>query len=70
MMNEHTLGLMKDQNLTIDELKYYKDKSYNIVKCPICGKYTLDFYYICNECNNEFDVADEVDFETYEITLE
>jgi ribosomal protein L37AE/L43A len=33
----------------------YKDYGYNIVTCPICGKETLDNYWICEHCNWEYD---------------
>lgn len=48
--------LKVDQNLT-DE-RYDSEKTHfdrKIVRCPICGKLTLDWYYICENCHWEYD---------------
>ncbi len=28
---------------------------YTVVTCPVCGKKTLDYYYVCEECGWEYD---------------
>lgn len=28
---------------------------YKVVKCPVCGHDTLDFYFICEHCGWEYD---------------
>ena len=33
----------------------YKDLGYNIVTCPVCGNYSLDSYWICDNCGWEYD---------------
>ena len=46
--------------MTIEQLKNteeYKTGYFTIVKCPICGKHTLDMFYICPECGWEYDGA-------------
>ena len=48
--------LKTDQHLS--EEMYEAEKTHfdrKIVKCPICGKLTLDWYYICENCNWEYD---------------
>lgn len=39
----------------LKETVEYKQYGYNIVKCPICGKETLDNYWICENCGWEYD---------------
>lgn len=46
--------------MTVEELKKteeFQKYGYTIVKCPICGEPTLDSFWICNNCNWEFDGA-------------
>lgn len=33
----------------------YREYGYAIVTCPVCGKETLDNYYICPTCGWEYD---------------
>ena len=33
----------------------YLELGYKIVKCPVCGKETLDSYWICRNCGWEYD---------------
>lgn len=33
----------------------YKEYGYSIVTCPVCGKETLDNYWICEHCGWEYD---------------
>lgn len=41
--------------INLKETVEYKQYGYNIVKCPICGKETLDNYWICENCGWEYD---------------
>lgn len=46
--------------MTVEELKKteeFQKYGYTIVKCPICGEPTLDSFWICDNCNWEFDGA-------------
>jgi hypothetical protein len=33
----------------------YREFGYKIVNCPVCGKETLDDYFICPNCGWEYD---------------
>lgn len=33
----------------------YRELGYKIVHCPVCGKETLDSYWICQHCGWEYD---------------
>jgi hypothetical protein len=33
----------------------YQELGFKIVKCPVCGKETLDDYFICPTCGWEYD---------------
>ena len=33
----------------------YREFGYKIVNCPVCGKETLDDYFICPTCGWEYD---------------
>ena len=33
----------------------YQEFGYKIVDCPVCGKETLDDYFICPNCGWEYD---------------
>ena len=33
----------------------YREMGFQIVKCPVCGKETLDDYFICPNCGWEYD---------------
>ncbi len=33
----------------------YKELGFNVVICPVCGKETLDNYWICENCGWEYD---------------
>lgn len=33
----------------------YKEFGFQIVNCPVCGKETLDDYFICPNCGWEYD---------------
>ena len=46
--------------MTVEELKKteeFQKYGYTIVKCPVCGEPTLDSFWICDNCNWEFDGA-------------
>ena len=37
------------------ETEEYKSGMYTIVTCPVCGRETLDMYWICRHCGWEYD---------------
>lgn len=37
----------------------YRELGFKIVTCPVCGKETLDDYYICPTCGWEYDGTTE-----------
>ena len=37
------------------ETREYKECGFHIVKCPVCGKDTLDNYWVCDHCGWEYD---------------
>lgn len=34
----------------------YKNYGFSIVDCPICGRKTLDMFWICSGCGWEYDI--------------
>lgn len=61
--------------MTIEQLKEtkeFKELGYSIVCCPVCGKPTLDNYWICDNCNWEYDgITDKEEYsEVNHCTLE
>lgn len=34
----------------------YKNHRFSIVDCPICGRKTLDMFWICSGCGWEYDI--------------
>ena len=48
--------------INLRESKEYLEFGYKIIRCPVCGKETLDNHFICPTCNWEYD--DEVEFKT------
>ena len=44
---------LKDQNYTREEYEQEKAIHRNIIVCPICGKLTMDEYFICSNCHWE-----------------
>ena len=34
----------------------YKNHGFSIVACPICGRKTLDMFWICSGCGWEYDI--------------
>lgn len=34
----------------------YKNHGFSIVDCPICGRKTLDMFWICSGCGWEYDI--------------
>ena len=36
--------------------KEYKNHGFSIVDCPICGRKTLDMFWICSGCGWEYDI--------------
>ena len=46
--------------MNIRESKEYLEFGYKIVRCPVCGKETLDNHFICPNCGWEYDgIEDE-----------
>ncbi len=41
--------------------KEYREMGFQIVKCPVCGKETLNDYFICPNCGWEYDGTIEED---------
>ena len=41
--------------MNLKETVEYKELGYKIVKCPVCGKDTLDSHWICDNCGWEYD---------------
>ena len=37
--------------------KEYRELGFKIIKCPVCGKETLDSHWICQNCGWEYDGA-------------
>lgn len=37
----------------------YREFGFKIVKCPVCGRETLDNYWICQNCGWEYDGTTE-----------
>ena len=37
----------------------YRELGFKIVNCPVCGKETLDDYFICSTCGWEYDGTTE-----------
>lgn len=49
--------------MNIRDTVKYKELGYEIVSCLVCGNETLDFYWICEHCDWEYDgTTDENDF--------
>ena len=41
--------------MDIRDTEEYKSGYFSVVKCPCCGKDTLDSYWICENCGWAFD---------------
>ena len=37
----------------------YRELGFKIVKCPVCGKETLDSHWICGHCGWDYDGTTE-----------
>ena len=44
-----------------DILAELDEDVYRIIDCPVCGKKTLDMYWICSECDWEYDIFIDYD---------
>ena len=44
------------------ETEEYKEDGFSVIDCPICGKKTMDMYWICSGCNWEYDIF--IDYES------
>lgn len=42
-------------NINLEEDYLYQKGYRKIVKCPVCGEDTLDFYFVCPNCGWEHD---------------
>ena len=49
--------------MNIKETIEFKKFGFEIVKCPICGKETLNNHYICSNCGWEYDDFNTLDEE-------
>ena len=47
------------------ETTEHQNKGYTLVICPICGKETLDNFWICSTCQWEYDGV--TDDDTYSV---
>jgi len=47
--------------------KEYKNHGFSIVDCPICGRKTLDMFWICSGCGWEYDIF--INYEANEESL-
>ncbi len=45
--------------MEIRETKEYQELGYAVVTCPVCGRETLDSYWICEHCGWEYDGTTE-----------
>lgn len=45
----------------------YKNHGFSIVDCPICGRKTLDMFWVCSGCGQEYDLF--INYETNEESL-
>ena len=45
----------------------YKNHGFSIVDCPICGRKTLDMFWICSGCGWEYDIF--INYEANEESL-
>ena len=45
----------------------YKNHGFSIVNCPICGRKTLDMFWVCPGCGWEYDIF--INYETNEESL-
>ncbi len=63
-MTREERQVMIDQHLTEDELKEHRERfGREIIVCPVCGKYTLDYFHFCANCgydNDPYDTPEEV----------
>ena len=41
--------------LDLHRMQEFLELGYKIVNCPVCGKETLDDYFICPTCGWEYD---------------
>ena len=46
---------MAEANNDLRSTQEYQELGYRIVICPVCGKETLDSYWICQHCGWEYD---------------
>lgn len=46
--------------MDLKDTEEYRECGFKIVRCPVCGHETLDFYWICEHCGWEYDgIIDE-----------
>ena len=45
----------------------YKNHGFSIVDCPICGRKTLDMFWVCSGCGWEYDIF--INYEANEKSL-
>ena len=52
---------MTSTHFDLRTTKEYRELGFKIVTCPVCGKETLDNYFICPTCGWEYDGTTEED---------
>jgi rRNA maturation protein Nop10 len=54
---------MTSTSFDLRATKEYRELGFQIVKCPVCGKETLNDHFICPTCGWEYDgITEENDF--------
>lgn len=55
----HQLGELamdeKANRLDLRETDEFKEYGFQVVNCPVCGRETLDSYWVCDYCGWEYD---------------
>lgn len=55
----HKLGKLvvdgRANQLDLRETDEFKEYGFQVVNCPVCGRETLDSYWVCDYCGWEYD---------------
>lgn len=46
---------MRSTPIDLRATREYRELGFRIVQCPVCGKDTLDSWWICQSCGWEYD---------------